>query len=108
MSETQWQLWMQASLQSMCMPPTRSCKLFPQRQHTVAQVHSGLQGLVQFTPQLLAELWDYLVGDVGVSRQLAGIWDCHCICFNLASLCRHPSTPHHGQCMSRPLPHIET
>ena len=83
----------QVPRQSMCMPPTRSCNLFPQRQHTVAQVRSGLQGLMQFTSQLLAELRDYLVGDVGVSRQLAGIWDCHCICFNLDSLCRHPPAP---------------
>ena len=76
-------------LQSMSQPPTRSCRLPPQQRHTVAQIGSGLQSLCGLASQLAKELGDYL-GDVGVTRPLAHIWDSHCSCFSLSALAQHP------------------
>ena len=76
-------------LQSMRQPPTRSCRLPPQQRHTVAQIGSGLQSLCGLASQLAKELGDYL-GDVGVTRPLAHIWDSHCSCFSLSTLTQRP------------------
>ena len=75
--------------------PNRQCKMFRRRHHTMDAMLEATREASAFLKDFRQEFTDYAVGDEGIAREVALLWEKTAVAFEYDCILRQPPQTHH-------------